>query len=253
MNSITSNILTSFQSKYRRFLQLRPLASAAVRSLEAAWDVRMVYELNCLEGASLSMRETELAFQGESTSPGKSLQEYANARDLWKAWTTTKKLADSAPSLTEAIAKEIRRSFPEPLVRSGWDNMLIQGAAAIHGANHGSNNSLEEPELMGAIFDGVSAINCPIERAARLHLRIRAQQIFGPRNQSMALLAMNFVLLAAGYPPISISPEDRADYYAALKSADSGNFPAWLAFLSTRVEQELDSWLAALDPSLSEN
>ena len=60
---------------------------------------------------------------------------------------------------------------------------------------------------------------------------------------------MNFVLLAAGYPPISIPTDLRQEYYKALEAADSGNFAVWQEFLSTQLNQELDHWLEALEIS----
>ena len=57
---------------------------------------------------------------------------------------------------------------------------------------------------------------------------------------------MNFVLLAAGYPPISIPTDLRHDYYNALEAADSGDFKTWLNFLTIQLEQELNEWLSAL-------
>ncbi len=64
---------------------------------------------------------------------------------------------------------------------------------------------------------------------------------------------MNFVLLSAGYPPVSISTVLRQDYYNALEAADSGDFQTWQSFLTQQLEHELDGWLSALEPSSSEN
>jgi len=50
--------MTSLTTKYQRLAALRPLAPAAVRSIAQAWDVRMVYETNSIEGSSLSLRES---------------------------------------------------------------------------------------------------------------------------------------------------------------------------------------------------
>ena len=72
-------------------------------------------------------------------------------------------------------------------------------------------------------------------------------------NGRAARLAMNFVLLSAGYPPVSISTVLRQDYYNALEAADSGDFQTWQSFLTQQLEHELDGWLSALEPSSSEN
>ena len=61
---------------------------------------------------------------------------------------------------------------------------------------------------------------------------------------------MNFILLAAGYPPISIPTDLRQAYYDALEAADTGDFATWQNFLDTRLNQELDIWLEALESTL---
>ena len=62
---------------------------------------------------------------------------------------------------------------------------------------------------------------------------------------------MNFILPAAGYPPISIPTDQRQDYYNALEAADSGNFPAFQEFLETELHKELDHYLEALEQPAS--
>ena len=61
--------------KHARLSQLRPLAPAAVRSLAEAWDVRMVYESNSIEGNTLTLRETEVVLSKGVTVSGKPLKD----------------------------------------------------------------------------------------------------------------------------------------------------------------------------------
>ena len=91
----------------------------------------------------------------------------------------------------------------------------------------------------------------PLVRMAVGHYQFEAIHPFTDGNGRAARLAMNFVLLAAGFPPISIPTELRQPYYNALEAADAGDFPAWLNFLTHQLDQELDTWLSALDPSPS--
>lgn len=220
--------LLTITTKHLRLSQLRPLAPASVQSLAAAWDVRMVYESNSIEGNSLTLRETEMAISGLYPVSGSSKDQVA-ARNLFKAWFMLKELAKNGQPLKDAD--------------------LLNCWRLLNGDEVDLTKPKPRPEiglLLGLPEDS-------LERAALLHHRIIRYGYFGDFSGLIARLAMNFELLAAGYPPISISPADSSAYYDALKAADSGNFPAWLAFLSTRVEQELDSWLEALDSSLPEN
>jgi len=92
-----------------------------------------------------------------------------------------------------------------------------------------------------------------IERAARLHHGIAHIHPFADGNGRTARLAMNFILLAAGYPPISIPTDLRQAYYSALEAADAGDFTTWQNFLTTQLTQEPDAWLEALQFSSIEN
>ena len=112
---------------------------------------------------------------------------------------------------------------------------------------------IKVPDLIASLFAGLPAIEDPVESAARLHHGIASIHPFTDGNGRTARLAMNFTLLAAGYPPISIPTELRQDYYNALEAADSGDFPVWLDFLTTQLHQELDTWLDALETSSTDH
>ena len=239
-------------SKHQRLVALRPLSPESVASLAEAWDVRMVYESNSIEGNSLTLRETEIVLSKGVTVSGKPLKDHLEAVNLAQAWDQVKLLATPDKSITERDLLDLHR-IVLTRVEDTFAGSYRSSAVRIAGATLVPPNPIKVPDLMQELFATLPMILDPVERAAALHHGIARIHPFADGNGRAARLAMNFVLLAAGYPPISISPEDRADYYAALESADSGNFPAWLTFLSTRVEQELDLWLEALGSSLPEN
>jgi len=67
--------MTTLTAKHQRLAALRPLSPESVASLAAAWDVRMVYESNNIEGNSLTLRETELVLSKGVTVSGKPLED----------------------------------------------------------------------------------------------------------------------------------------------------------------------------------
>lgn len=234
--------------KHLRLSQLRPLVPAAVRSLAEAWDVRMVYESNSIEGNTLTLRETEIVLSKGVTVSGKPLKDHLEAVNLAQAWDRVKDLAQPGAVLTERDLLDLHR-IVLTRVEDSFAGSYRTGAVRIAGATHVPPNPVKVPDLMAELFAGLSAVTDPVERAAVLHHGIARIHPFVDGNGRSARLAMNFVLLAGGYPPVSIAPELRAEYYAALESADAGNFPGWLGFLSSRLEHELDLWLEALEPS----
>lgn len=239
-------------TKHQRLAALRPLSPESVASLAAAWDVRMVHESNAIEGNSLTLRETELVLSKGVTVSGKPLKDHIEALNLAKAWERVKELAQPGADLTERDLLDLHRIVMTN-VEDSFAGSYRSGAVRIAGSNHVPPNPIKVPDLMDALFAGLASVSDPVERAAKLHHEIARIHPFADGNGRAARLAMNFVLLAAGYPPISIPTDLRMDYYRALESADSGDFPSWLGFLTTRLEHELDLWLEALEPSLSEN
>jgi Fic family protein len=237
--------MDTIQDKHLRLSQLRPLAPAAARSLAAAWDVRMVYESNSIEGNSLTLRETEIVLSKGITVSGKPLKDHLEAVNLAKALERTRVLARPGTPLGERDLLDLHRMILAG-VEDSFAGSYRSSAVRIAGASHVPPNPLKVPDLMTELFAALPAIADPVERAAKLHHGIASIHPFSDGNGRTARLAMNFILLAAGYPPVSIAPALRAAYYDALEAADSGDFATWKTFITTRLGEELDFWLSAL-------
>ncbi|MDP3850743.1 MAG: Fic family protein [Luteolibacter sp.] len=239
-------------TKHQRLAALRPLSPESVASLAAAWDVRMVHESNAIEGNSLTLRETELVLSKGVTVSGKPLKDHIEALNLAKAWEQVKRLARPDAVLTERDLLDLHR-IVLTRVEDDFAGSYRTGAVRIAGSSHVPPNPVKVPDLMEELFAELQSITDPVERAAKLHHGIARIHPFTDGNGRAARLAMNFVLLAAGYPPISIPTDLRKAYYDALEAADSGDFQSWLDFLTEQLDHELNEWLSALEPSSPEN
>jgi Fic family protein len=244
--------MTTLATKHQRLAALRPLSPESVASLAAARDVRMVHESNAIEGNSLTLRETELVLSKGVTVSGKPLKDHIEALNLAKAWQQVKAMAKPDAVLTERDLLDLHR-IVLTRVKDDFAGSYRTGAVRIAGSNHVPPNPIKVPDLMEELFTDIQAITDPVERAAKLHHGIARIHPFTDGNGRTARLAMNFVLLATGYPPISIPTDLRQAYYNALEAADSGDFNTWLDFLTEQLDHELDDWLAALEPSSPEN
>lgn len=243
--------MTTLTPKHQRLAALRPLSPESVASLAAAWDVRMVHESNAIEGNSLTLRETDLVLSKGVTVSGKPLKDHLEAVNLAKAWERVKELAKPGAALTERDLLDLHRIVLTS-VEDSFAGSYRTGAVRISGSNHVPPNPVKVPDLMAALFLELPGISDPVERAAKLHHGISHIHPFADGNGRCARLAMNFVLIAAGYPPVSIPMDLRMDYYRALEAADAGDFQAWLGFLTTQLDKELDEWLSALEPISTE-
>ncbi|NJM38840.1 MAG: Fic family protein [Akkermansiaceae bacterium] len=233
----------------------------------------MVYESNSIEGNILTLRETELVLSKGVTISGKPLKDHLEAVNLSLAWEKVKEMAagtalraaiqgeaghaeadgsENRPCLTERDLLDLHR-IVLTRVEDRHAGSYRSSAVRISGSKHIPPNPIKVPDLMTELFTVLGEISDPIERAAQLHHGIAKIHPFTDGNGRTARLAMNFVLLAAGFPPISIPTDQRQDYYNALEAADQGNFLAWQNFLTNQLHQELDTWLEALESALPEN
>lgn len=236
-------VMSTLKSKLQRIKDLRPLFDESVARFEAAWDLRMVYESNAIEGNSLTIAETSdvLADFNSTKGSGKLLNDYTDAQDLGRAWGYVKEQATSGAELKESILRQISKI----LTGKAHSEMELAFSSSLKGFASAIGGSCTEPEYWGALLYDLPVD--PVEKAARIHHRISRSSHFGRFNGRTARLAMNFVLLAAGYPPISIPTDLRKDYYTALEAADSGDFQTWQNFLTEQLDHELDHWLSALE------
>lgn len=242
----------TISQKLETLKTLRPLSAEAVASISAAWDTNMVFESNCIEGNSLTLRETDLVLAKGLTVSGKPLKDHLEAVNLEKAWNHVKRLASPATQITEQDLLTIHRIVLTS-VEDQHAGSYRTGAVRISGSSLIPANPLKVPELMEKMFAELASHADPLRRAAALHHGISHIHPFADGNGRTARLAMNFILLAAGYPPISISPAARLDYYQALEAADQENLPAFQSFLEQQLHRELDTWLNSLQPLITAN
>jgi hypothetical protein len=239
--------MTTLTTKQSLLTALRPLSPESVASLAAAWDVRMVHESNAIEGNSLTLRETELVLSKGVTVSGKPLKDHIEALNLSKAWELVKQLAQPGAEINETCLREIAAILGCSKY-DFWEGMMVSGVKNM-GCQVGAGEAA--PEFFGPLLTNLS-FN-PVEKAAQVHEKIRKFRYFNTDDRKaysgrISRLATNFVLLAAGYPPLSVPTSLRMEYYNALEAADSGDSQAWLDFLTRQLDQELDEWLAALEP-----
>lgn len=239
-------------SKQAQLAKLRPLSPEAVRSLSEAWEVQMIYESNAIEGNSLTLRETEVVLSKGVTVSGKPLKDHLETVNLSKAWSRLGEMAQPNSSFTVVSLLELHE-----IVMSGVDEKsggsFRDGAVRIKGSSHVPPNAAKVSLLVDELVKEANSLDDPIARAARLHHGLANIHPFYDGNGRVARLAMNFSLMAGGFPPVSISQEQRHSYYEALEAADRGESQTWTAFLSRLVEDELNRWLAALGETISQN
>lgn len=225
---------------------MRPLASAALASLRGWFDVELTYTSNAIEGNTLTLRETAEVIEHGITVGGKRLRDHLEAQDHYAALGWMREVADSGTRLGETTITELHRrivlrSAPDIAgVYSGLPRR-VKGSVAVF------PNALEVPYLMAALGTWIAEAAPSYATAFEAHYRLVAIHPFADGNGRTARLLMNLVLLRAGYPPISVRPEDRVAYLAALEHASvTEDRQPFEDLLAQRLLATLDDYLKLL-------
>jgi Fic family protein len=232
-------------TKHSRLAALRPLSPESVASFEDAWDVLMIYESNEIEGNSLTLREVEMVLHRGADFLGKPRADHEDVRKLFKAWELVKRFAQPEADIDEFSLREISVALGYPK-HTEPEALMLRAVASIE---RQFGNQKQAPEFFGPLLTNLSFD--PVEKAAEIHERVRKYHHFNTGTNKaycgrLSRLAMNFVLLAANYPPISIPATRYKEYNDVLKAADSNNFQAWLDFFIRHLSEELDEKIAFL-------
>jgi Fic family protein len=103
---------------------------------------------------------------------------------------------------------------------------------------------------MSGFAKWLGAAPATAEAAFTAHSRLIAIHPFNDGNGRTARLLMNLILIRAGYPPITVRPEDRPAYIRALQHAQAGHGDRDLnGLLHQRLDAILAEYLSALEAS----
>ncbi len=79
----------------------------------------------------------------------------------------------------------------------------------------------------------------PIILSALFHYKFIRIHPFDDGNGRVARILMNFILMQFGYPPVIIKTEDKENYYAVLRLADTDQLGPFIEYIATTL---FDRW-----------
>jgi Fic family protein len=237
------------EARKKRLDALRPLAPESLEALERWLDVELTYTSNAIEGNTLTRQETALVLEKGITVRGKPLKDHLEAVDHLDAWTWVKQLAAGVAPITEHDVRQIHalvlgRSQREEAGRYSQIQRQIAGSTVV------LPSPAEVPPLMADLGRWLAAAEPGPSSAFEAHYRLVTIHPFADGNGRTARLLMNLLLLRAGWPPVVIAPEHRADYLDALELRQTGGAAEpYLAFMQARLLESLDRHLEVLERS----
>lgn len=237
-------------AKRARLAELRPLAGKSLAALERWHDVELTYTSTAIEGSTLTRSETAVVVEKGITVGGKPLKHHLEATDHMEALRFVRALAVTDEPIREGDIREIHRLV---LARSDPEEAgaYSRHQRAILGSEVRLPSPAEIPALMGDFARWLRAAEPTPGNAFEAHYRLVTIHPFGDGNGRTGRLLMNLLLLRAGYPPVTIGPEERVAYLDALRARQrNGDDQPWRQLMLARLEASLDAYVDHLERGL---
>lgn len=231
-------------SKVRRLMSI-PKGNSALRRVMEETYYHHIYHTVAIEGSTLTLSEIRHIIETRYAVPGKSLQEQNEAIGVdaaMKYINTT--LLSRTGAMTVSDILEIHRrvlGYVDPV--EGGRLRTSQVFVGHHIPPHPRDLQRHMEELIQWLNSEEALQLHPVEYAALGHYKLVYVHPFVDGNGRTSRLLMNLVLMQARYPPITIRKEQRAEYYAALDTANEGDVRPFIRFIAKCTEMTLDTLL----------
>lgn len=220
-----------------------------LQSYEQAFEIEYTHNSTAIEGNTLTLMETKVLLEEGISIGGKNLREIYESVNHQKAYRYVKECIAKGLTLDEKIVKDIHALLMDNIFTGGiYRNVDVY----ISGAQHTPPSPNEMYRQVKNFYVDLSWKNSElndIEYAAWTHAEFVKIHPFPDGNGRTSRLMMNYQLLAAGFPPISIAKENRLAYFNALEVyAVEGNLAPFADMTAELVVQQLDHYLGMISP-----
>lgn len=252
MKYLNKNLQSNIERKLKELDKFRPLPSSAVKKLREQFQIEMIYNSNAIEGNSLTLKETFLVINEGLTIKGKPLKDHLEAKNHQEALEYLYGLIEKGKKQT--ISEQFIRNLHQLVMQETdkeWAGRYRNSNVIIAGADSIPPDALDVPSEMSKLMDLLKQNKKKlhiIELAALFHHKLVYIHPFFDGNGRVARLAMNLLLMQAGYPLVIILKNDRKKYYRVLSQADKDDVVPFIRFIAQAVSRSLDIYLKILTP-----
>lgn len=243
MDTPKMDLMEWIRQKKERLDALRPLSPDLVARLHEEIRLRHTFNSNAIEGNTLTLSETKLVLEEGITIGGKTLREHLEATNNAHGYDLIVRLAQKNAPINHVTIQQIHevvtRGILEDAGRYRTRNVRITGALQ---SPADWSRIVREMDLLIARLDAPD--RDVVAMTAYFHHRFVAIHPFTDGNGRVARLLTNLYLLRQGYPPVVLDKNDRRQYYAALREADSGDLIPFTRFIARAMSSSLSQWLA---------
>lgn len=223
----------------------RPLTDGEREQLRNAFLVDYTYSSNAIEGNTLTLSETALVLSG-MTIGEKPLKDHLEATGHRDAFCFLEDFVKSGDSISEAFVRQLHSLVlaDKPMDKGVYRRIPVIITGAIHTP---PQPYLVAPMMETWVRDLQTTRRHPLVAAAEFHIRFEAIHPFIDGNGRTGRLLVNFVLMRAGYLPISIKYENRRAYYNAFTAYHKNDdILPMLGIFAEREQQRLKDYLSII-------
>ncbi|XP_051551823.1 protein adenylyltransferase FICD-like [Myxocyprinus asiaticus] len=232
--------------KVRRLMSI-PKGNSALRRVMEETYYHHIYHTVAIEGNTLTLSEIRHIIETRYAVPGKSLQEQNEAIgvDVAMKYMNTTLLSRGGAITVNDILEIHRRvlGYVDPVEAGRFRTSQV--FVGHHIPPHPQDLDRHMHELVQWLNSEEALHLHPVEFAALAHYKLVYVHPFVDGNGRTSRLLMNLILMQASYPPITIRKEQRAEYYAALDTANEGDVRPFIRFIAKCTEITLDTLLIA--------
>ncbi|XP_078712877.1 protein adenylyltransferase FICD [Lampetra fluviatilis] len=233
-------------SKVKKLLLIPKWDGALRRVMEESY-YHHIHHTVALEGNTLTLSEIKHIVETRYAVYGKSLAEQNEVLGIDAAMKyMNASLINRIGSITTTDILEIHRrvlGHVDP-IEAGYFRR-----SRVFVGSHLPPEPREVERHMGKFTQWLNSEEAltlhPIEFAALAHYRLVYVHPFVDGNGRTSRLLMNLILMQAGYPPVTIRKEQRAEYYTALQAGNDGDVRPFIRFIARCAEMTLDQYLIA--------
>lgn len=228
--------------------RLRPLSPSVLARLKDDFEVEWTYHSNSIEGNTLTLMETRLVLEQGITIGGKSLREHFEVINHRKSIAFLESLIDKDAPIRSIDILSVH-ALVLANIMDDFAGRLRPGMVRITGANFTPPNARLVPDLLEELVSYANENPLSLDAislATVFHHRFVWIHPFNDGNGRTVRLMMNLLLMRAGFPPVIILSQDRRKYFAALNSANNGDYTRLLLMMLQAAERSLNIYISSV-------
>lgn len=255
MKRIDFNYLENLESLLRRVIEkkkkvdaARPLPAIVMNRIREDLSLEWTYNSNGIEGNSLTLIETKVVLEEGMTIGGKSLHEHFEVLNHEKAIQYLEEIVSPKYNIRAIDFLNIHGLILKN-IDDDYAGRIRNGVVRITGANFtppspGRVSRLLD-DLVMYVNSNPDSLMAPVLATIFHHQFVYIHPFFDGNGRT-ARLAMNLILMKAGYPPCIILKNDRKKYYAALNQANNNKYEKLTLMVLQGIERSLNIYLNVL-------